>query len=145
MLRWFHESTESYNPNLLSMPPSVPSESISEPGWEDYDAITFEGWIRSHTKHEESRVILRNMCRGMIASEPAQVSFLSIVKSMKGCWSEGDDDQYRLKGGSQAITLQIQKNNLFPIKLNTPVDKIVRDENISWMLQQHYLVKWSLL
>ena len=104
-------------------------ESISEPGWEDYDAITFEGWIRSHTKHEESRVILRNMCRGMIASEPAQVSFLSIVKSMKGCWSEGDDDQYRLKGGSQAITLQIQKNNLFPIKLNTPVDKIVRDEN----------------
>ena len=93
-------------------------ESISEPGWEDYDVITFEGWIRSHTKHEESRVILRNMCRGMIASEPAQVSFLSIVKSMKGCWSAGDDDQYRLKG--IATILYKYRKTIVSLKLNTP-------------------------
>ena len=69
------------------------------------------------------------MCRGMIASEPSQVSFLSIVKSMKGCWSAGDDDQYRLQGGSQAISLQIYANKLFPIELNTGVNTISRDEN----------------
>jgi monoamine oxidase len=103
-------------------------ESISDPSWEEYDVLTFEGWIREQTNNEESRVILRNMCRGMIASEPAQVSFLSIVKSMKGCWSKGDDDQYRLEGGSQAISLQMYKNNLFPIKLNTPAHKIERNE-----------------
>ena len=50
---------------------------------------------------EESRIIMRNMCRGMIAQEPSQVSFLSTVKSMKGCWSGGDDDQYRFRGGTQ--------------------------------------------
>ena len=103
-------------------------ESISKE-WEEYDVITFEGWIRQQTYIEESRVILRNMCRGMIASEPSQVSFLSIVKSMKGCWSAGDDDQYRLQGGSQAISLQIYANKLFPIELNTRVNTISRDEN----------------
>jgi hypothetical protein len=69
-------------------------ENRSEDGvWFPFDAITFEGWIQTNLQHEEGRVALRAMCRGMIAQEPSQVSFLSIVKSMKGCWSLGDDDQ----------------------------------------------------
>ena len=78
-----------------------------EDAWLELDSQTFEGWIRKTTTREESRVVLRNMCRGMIAQEPGQVSFLSIARSMKGCWSSGDDDQYRLRGGTQAPPLRI--------------------------------------
>tara|TARA_B110001452_G_scaffold229108_1_gene204836 strand:+ start:2197 stop:3801 length:1605 start_codon:yes stop_codon:yes gene_type:complete len=77
--------------------------------WPDFDGITFEGWIRQHVQHEEGRNVLRAMCRGMIAQEPAQVSFLSTAKSLKGCWSAGDDDQYRMRGGSQAPLLAATK------------------------------------
>ena len=76
--------------------------------WFGPDSITFEGWIQHAVAREESRIVLRAMCRGMIAQEAAQVSFLSIVKSMKGCWSLGDDDQYRLRGGSQCPLLRLQ-------------------------------------
>lgn len=74
--------------------------------WEDLDGITFEAWIRQHVSHPEGRNVLRAMNRGMIAQEPSQVSFLSTAKSLKGCWSAGDDDQYRLRGGSQAPLLE---------------------------------------
>ena len=96
--------------------------------WIDLDSITFEGWIRSKTIIEESRVILRNMCRGMIAQEPKFVSFLSIVKSMKGCWSGGDDDQYRFRGGSQAPLLKLQQSDTINIQLNTVV-RFVKKNN----------------
>ena len=77
--------------------------------WPNFDGITFEGWIRQHVQHEEGRNVLRAMCRGMIAQEPAQVSFLSTAKSLKGCWSAGDDDQFRMRGGSQAPLLAATK------------------------------------
>ena len=51
---------------------------------EEADSMTFETWVRRHVVREEGRAALRSMCRGMIAQEPSQVSFLSILKSMKG-------------------------------------------------------------
>lgn len=100
-----------------------------DPAWAGYDAITFEGWIRAQTAREESRVILRNMCRGMIAQEPATVSFLSIVKSMKGCWSGGDDDQYRFRGGTQAPLLRVQQLHPHNITTSSPCHRITRDRH----------------
>ena len=49
------------------------SPTPKQESWDALDAITFEGWIRSHCAREESRVVLRAMCRGMIAQEPSQV------------------------------------------------------------------------
>jgi len=90
--------------------------------WADFDGITFEGWIRKHVSHEEGRSVLRAMCRGMIAQEPSQVSFLSTAKSLKGCWSAGDDDQYRLRGGSQAPLLEAAKRlGITKLRLSSPV------------------------
>jgi monoamine oxidase len=83
---------------------SLSCESADE-HWVAYDGVTFEGWIREHVSHTEGRDVLRAMCRGMIAQEAAAVSFLSTAKSLKGCWSAGDDDQFRLRGGSQAPLL----------------------------------------
>ena len=62
----------------------------------------------------------------MIAQEPSQVSFLSTVKSMKGCWSGGDDDQYRFIGGTQAPLLRLQNReaSTIDIELNSPVRTI---------------------
>ena len=97
--------------------------------WSNLDSVTFEGWIRQQTTVEESRVILRNMCRGMIAQEPNVVSFLSIVKSMKGCWSGGDDDQYRFRGGSQAPLLKIQQQGKVDIELKTAVRFVTTNTN----------------
>lgn len=44
---------------------------------------------------------------------------------MKGCWSGGDDDQYRFIGGSQAPLLALHQRNLFPVTLDSPVRKII--------------------
>ena len=80
----------------------------------------------------------------MIASEPAQFHF-EHCKVNERLLVGRRRRQYRLSG-SQAITLQIQKNNLFPIKLNTPVDKIVRDENTGlFAINEEKLVNTLLL
>ena len=98
--------------------------------WFEKDSQTFESWMARHLHQPESKTILRNMCRGMIAQEPAAVSFLSILKSLKGCWSSGSEDQYRIRGGTQAVPLSLaarlrqdpQRGN---ITLSSPVRSIV--------------------
>ena len=111
------------------------SPTSTTSAWFDLDSITFEGWIRQQTSVEESRVILRNMCRGMIAQEPNVVSFLSIVKSMHGCWSGGDDDQYRFRGGSQAPLLRIQQQGHVDIVLQTPVRSVSLDDDGMYVVE----------
>ena len=69
------------------------------------------------------------MCRGMIAQEPSQVSFLSIVKSMRGCWSKGDDDQYRIRGGSQVPLLRLQARLDAAISLSSAVTAVKQRED----------------
>ena len=85
----------------------TPVDDPDSSAWFAADAITFEGWLRAHLAQPEARSVLRNMCRGMIAQEPAQVSFLSTLKSLKGCWSAGAEDQYRIRGGTQAVPLTL--------------------------------------
>ena len=65
--------------------------------------------------------MLRAMCCGMIGQEPSHVAFLSIAKSLKGCWSGGDDDQYRLRGGSQAPLLAAAHKLGSALRLNAAV------------------------
>lgn len=87
----------------------VASVNCSTPGtqWDAADAGTFESWIRASVQNEEARSALRSMCRGMIAQEPSSVSLLFTVRSLKGCWSAGDDDQYRIRGGTQGPLLAL--------------------------------------
>eukprot|EP00931_Biecheleriopsis_adriatica_P104865 TRINITY_DN79482_c0_g1_i1.p1 TRINITY_DN79482_c0_g1~~TRINITY_DN79482_c0_g1_i1.p1 ORF type:complete len:592 (+),score=59.40 TRINITY_DN79482_c0_g1_i1:3-1778(+) len=92
--------------------------------WYEEDSITFEGWIRQHVQHEEGRKILRAMTRGMIAQEAQSVSFLSILKSLKGCWSAGDDDQYRMRGGTQAPLLKVAELLSHELTLSSPVRSV---------------------
>ena len=94
--------------------------------WRDADGITFEGWIRAHVTHEEGRDVLRAMNRGMVAQEPSQVSFLSTAKSLKGCWSGGDDDEYRLARGSQAPLLEAARRLGARLKLGAVVSAVTR-------------------
>lgn len=97
--------------------------------WFEKDSQTFESWMAVHLHQPESKTVLRNMCRGMIAQEPSVVSFLSILKSLKGCWSGGSEDQYRIRGGTQAVPLSLaamlrkhpQRGN---ITLSSPVRSI---------------------
>tara|TARA_B110000208_G_scaffold158729_1_gene193059 strand:- start:2236 stop:3756 length:1521 start_codon:yes stop_codon:yes gene_type:complete len=103
-------------------PSSVDSSSAS--AWFDRDLSSFEGWIAAQASPglpEEARSMLRNMCRGMIAQEPSQVSLLSILKSLKGCWSSGAEDQYRVRGGTQAIPLTLTARLAAPSSPNSTV------------------------
>ena len=43
---------------------------------------------------------------------------------MKGCWSSGDDDQYRLRGGTQAVPLRIAEMLKANLTLSSPVISI---------------------
>eukprot|EP00937_MAST-01D_sp_MAST-1D-sp2_P002520 g2520.t1 len=83
------------------------AEGAGSSAWFGPDSRTFEGWIAGALAMPEAKQVLRNMCRGMIAQEPAQVSLLSILKSLKGCWSAGAEDQYRMRGGTQAVPLSL--------------------------------------
>ena len=100
----------------------------SSSAWFEHDSITFEGWIQQHLQHEESKAVLRNMNRGMIAQEASQVSFLSTLKSLKGCWSAGAEDQYRVRGGTQAIPMtlatRVAASKLGHVTYSSPVRQI---------------------
>ena len=87
--------------------PPTGSHGTNSTAWFTLNSQTFEGWMRKELRLEESKAVLRAMTRGMVAQEPAVISLLSIVKSVAGCWSAGADDQYRLRGGTQAPLLAI--------------------------------------
>jgi len=103
-------------------------ESADE-SWPELDGLSFEAWLRDVKALPESRILLRNMCRGMIAQEPSAVSFLSIAKSMRGCWSGGDDDQYRLRGGTQAPVLVLHEQKKINVTLSSPVSHVQHVEH----------------
>eukprot|EP00511_Aplanochytrium_stocchinoi_P012084 CAMPEP_0204875922 /NCGR_PEP_ID=MMETSP1348-20121228/47249_1 /ASSEMBLY_ACC=CAM_ASM_000700 /TAXON_ID=215587 /ORGANISM="Aplanochytrium stocchinoi, Strain GSBS06" /LENGTH=418 /DNA_ID=CAMNT_0052032601 /DNA_START=150 /DNA_END=1407 /DNA_ORIENTATION=+ len=108
----------------------------NSPLWQFYDGITFEAWIRENTVEEESRVILRNLVRGIIAQEASVVSALSIVLNFKGCFSGGVDDQFRMRGGGQGILLRMQQNARFKISLNCPVTSITRTYDGTYLVKR---------
>lgn len=92
---------------MANLAASVGCEAHEDDAWAALDGSTFESWIRANVAKDEARGALRSMCRGMIAQEPAGVSLLFTVRSLKGCWSSGDDDQYRIRGGTQGPLLAL--------------------------------------
>eukprot|EP00929_Paragymnodinium_shiwhaense_P083690 TRINITY_DN44692_c0_g1_i2.p1 TRINITY_DN44692_c0_g1~~TRINITY_DN44692_c0_g1_i2.p1 ORF type:complete len:512 (-),score=89.74 TRINITY_DN44692_c0_g1_i2:3-1538(-) len=116
---------------ILDAAQQVPCESPHTTGadgdggrWYEYDSVTTDGWLRQRMHNEEALSMLRAMMRGMIAQEPSVVSFLSTLKSLKGCWSGGDDDVYRMRGGTQAPLLRAATK--LNVTLSSPVRRIER-------------------
>merc|ERR1712107_848275 len=75
--------------------------------WMELDLQTTGGRLRPMLSTLEARQILRNTIHDHNAQEPESVGFLYNAMSFKGCNSAGPDDQYRVRGGTQAIPLAI--------------------------------------
>jgi len=118
------EELDSAGRLLTAAADSINCTGADSMSWAELDGLSFEAWIREHVLHEEGRVLLRAMCRGMIAQEASQVSLLYTVRSLKGCWSTGDDDQYRIRGGSQGPLLRLSQRFSEHVSLSAPVTGI---------------------
>ncbi|OLQ13627.1 putative flavin-containing monoamine oxidase A [Symbiodinium microadriaticum] len=75
--------------------------------WREADADTTWGALGGKLEGKDAEQVLRNCIHGKNAQEPEAVSFLYNLLSFKGCNSKGADSQYRVRGGTQAIPLQI--------------------------------------
>eukprot|EP00928_Gymnodinium_smaydae_P005700 TRINITY_DN11952_c0_g1_i1.p1 TRINITY_DN11952_c0_g1~~TRINITY_DN11952_c0_g1_i1.p1 ORF type:complete len:605 (-),score=87.61 TRINITY_DN11952_c0_g1_i1:78-1892(-) len=75
--------------------------------WRQFDADSSAGVLNGYLKSKEAKQILRNVIHGKNAQEPEAVSFLYNLLSFKGCNSQGTDERFRVRGGSQAIPLAI--------------------------------------
>eukprot|EP00913_Durusdinium_trenchii_P030623 g28680.t1 len=67
-----------------------------------------------------ARQALRNCIHAKNAQEPEAVSFLYNLLSFKGCNSRGPDSQFRVRGGTQALPLRLQRR-LGAVKLRHEV------------------------
>lgn len=98
------------------------------------DSYTFEAWSQQELKLAESRLIIRNFMKGIYAQEPQEVSLLAVLQTLKLCCSGGADDQYRVRGGTQALPLKAAeaiKRLGGVVTLNSPVYKVITHEDRS--------------
>lgn len=95
------------------------------PAWRRYDADTTGGFLRDQVKSEEARQVLRNCIHDHNAQEPEAVSFLYNIMSLKGCNSGGPDNQFRVRGGTQAIPLAVAAMLGDNVSLRSPVRSVL--------------------
>ena len=94
-----------------------------------WDSKTFTSWINETVQLQESRTVLNVLCTTMIAQSPDVVSFLHIVFYIRA--ADGmknlvvNEQQYRVRGGTQAPTFQMAKElGSDRVLLSTPVRRI---------------------
>lgn len=91
------------------------------PAWRHLDTDSTGGSLGGQLHSTEARQVLRNCIHTHNAAEPEAVSFLYNSISFKGCNSGGPDNQFRVRGGTQAIPLAIAAQLHDRIMLEAPV------------------------
>jgi len=75
------------------------------PLWQNVDQDSSAGVLGKGLTTDDAKQALRNSIHTHNAQEPEQVGFLYNLFSFKGCNSGGPDNQYRVRGGTQAIPI----------------------------------------
>ncbi|CAK9037779.1 unnamed protein product [Durusdinium trenchii] len=88
--------------------------------WRSLDASNTWMTLGQALQSSEARQALRNCIHAKNAQEPEAVSFLYNLLSFKGCNSRGPDSQFRVRGGTQALPLRLQRR-LGAVKLRHEV------------------------
>lgn len=79
------------------------------PAWEEFDVYSVAGFLNGMLQHEEAKEVLRNHVHDQVAQEPEELGLWYELMSLGGCYSSGPDNQFRVRGGTQAIPLAVAK------------------------------------
>jgi monoamine oxidase len=118
---------------LNSMAREVPLEAPwTAPKAEEWDAQTFETWMRGHVRTQVARDILRLAIIGVWAVEPRDVSLLHVLFYTHSAGTlelltdaEGGAQQDRVVGGTQLISIRMAEQlGRRAVELSTPVRAI---------------------
>ena len=114
------------------------SSPWDSPRAREWDSMTFTSWINGTVTLQESRTMLQVLCTTMIAQSADVVSFLHIlfyIRAANGLRNlVVNEQQYRVKGGTQAPALHMAKvlNNEGRIHYLSPVTLIQQnDESVT--------------
>lgn len=117
---------------LEAMASTIPLEAPwTAPRAAEWDAMTFETWVRESVKDEGAAAFWRVLVPGVFSCDTSEVSFLhflfyihsgGLLDRMIGV-NDGAEES-RVSGGSQAIALAVQEKLGDKVVLNAPVHTI---------------------
>ncbi len=95
------------------------------------DSLSVSDWAREEFDHPDSRALLGQIVRELLAAEPTDVSllhFLFYTRSGGGLpyltAFKGGAQEFRLRGGTWALAERIAASLVRPVRLSTPVTEV---------------------
>ncbi len=105
------------------------------PEAENWDAQTFEAWLRKAVKTSRVRAVLRAYFSGILAEEPVAYSLLHALFYVHSATNfetmssiGGGAQQDRFEGGSQLLAIRLADSLAGAVRLEWPVREIVQTE-----------------
>ncbi|HEX8073689.1 MAG TPA: FAD-dependent oxidoreductase [Thermoleophilaceae bacterium] len=99
----------------------------------EWDAQTFDSFVRANTKHEETRFLLDVFARSLTGTEPRDLSLLYVLKLLAGTGGMTVQEvgeataRARFLHGVQSLPIAMAARLGSRVKLSTPVRRISQD------------------
>lgn len=113
-----------------------PHAPWAAPKASEWDALTFESWIRRNTITRGAATLMEIAVEAVWAAEPADLSLLHVLFYTASAGSfevligtDGGAQQDRFHGGSQLVSLRLAESIDGPIVLEAPVRRVEQDDN----------------
>lgn len=104
----------------------------------DWDGVTVATWMKRNLRTGAGRDMLRLAIEAVWAAEPEDISLLHLLFYIRAAGSiealldtEGGAQDSRVVGGTQLISLRLAAELEEPVRLNSPVRKIARNDGVT--------------